>query len=185
MQTCGKHLHRSDAENITTRPSGEIPTSSEDESKHGKGLILQSRPEQMKNECSDTLRGIKEEKTEVSIKQEPTEAATEGFLNVACDIEVKAEVERVGAESESRVHLVETTDHRARPGKYFHAVKSAEEMCSDESIEEKNQMEQHFNLKQEPSSEDLLTLPCIKNEKNNADQAAGTGPSHTLSDTGV
>lgn len=183
MQTCEKHLHHSDTGNITKRPSGEIP-SQENESKNGKDLTSQSCSEQIKNECSATLQGIKEEKIEASIKQEPTETATESFLNVACDIKVTAEVETIGVESESRVNLVGT--HRATPGKSFTTVQSAEEMCSNENIEEKYQAEQHFNVKQEPSCEELLTLPTIKNEKNRTDKAVGTGPSKkALTDTGV
>lgn len=185
MQTCEKHLHCSDAGNVTKIPSGEIPTSSENESKNGKVLISQSCSEQIKNECNDTLQGIKEEKIQASIKQEPAETAFESFLNVTHDVKVEAEVERIGAESESRANLVGTT-HRARPGKSFTTVESAEEMCSDENMEEKYQTEQHFNLLQEPSCEELLTFPNIKNEKNNTDKAIGTGPSQkTLIDTGV
>lgn len=185
MQTCEKHLHGSDTGNITKRPSGEIPTSSENESKNGKVLISQSCSEQIKNDCSDTLQGINEEKIEATIKQEPAETAIESFLNVARDIKVEAEVERIGAKSESQVNLVGTT-HTARPGKSFTTVESPEEMCSDENIEEKNQREQQFNLRQEPSCEELLTLPGIKNQKNNTDKAIGTGPSQkTLIETGV
>lgn len=180
MQTCEKHLHRSDTENIPAGPSAEIPPR-ENESKNEKVLILQSCTEQIKNNCSDTPRGIKE-KIEATIKQEPTETATEFFLNVACDIEVKTEVEWIGAESVSWVDLVDATDQRARPGKSFDAAKSGEEMSS----EEKYQTAQHFTLKQEPSSEDLLTLPRIKKEKNNADNAVGTGLCHkTLIHRGV
>lgn len=178
MQTCEKQLHRSDTENIPAGPSEEIPPSSENESKNEKVLILQSCTEQIKNDCSDTPRGIKEEKIEATIKQEPTETATEYFPNVACDIEVKTEEEWIGAESMSWVDLGDATDQRARPGKSADAAKPGEM-----SSEEKYQTEQHFTLKQEPSSEDLLTFPSIKNEKNNA---VGTGPGHnTLINRGV
>lgn len=171
MQTCEKQLHRSDTENIAAGPSAEIPPSSENESKNEKVLILQSCTEQIKNDCSDTPREIKE-KIEATIKQEPTETAPEFFLNVACDIEVKTEEEWIGAESVSWVDLGDATDQTARPGKSVDAAKSGEEMSS----EEKHQSEQHFTVKQEPSGEDLLTLPSIKKEKNNADNAVGTGP---------
>lgn len=182
MQTCEKHLHRSDTQNIPAGPSAEIPPSSENESRNEKVLILQSCTEQIKNDCSDTPRRIKEEKIEATIKQEPTEAATEFFLNIARDFEVKTEVEWIDAESVNWVDLVDATDQRSRPGKSFDAAKSGEEMSS----EEKDQTEQHFTLKQEPSSEDLLALPSIKNEKNNADNAVGTGPGHkTLINRGV
>lgn len=185
MQTCEKHLLHSDTGNIIKRPSGEIPSSSENESKNGKDLTSQSCSEQITNECSATLQGIKEEKIEKSIKQEPTETATESFLNVARDITVTADIERISAQSESQVNLVGTT-HTATPGKCFTTVQSAEEMGSNENIEEKYQAEQHFNFKQEPSCEELLTLPIIKNEKNNTDKAVGTGPRQkALTDTGV
>lgn len=167
----------------TCEKPGEIPTSIKDESNNGKVLISQRCSEQIKNECSDTLQGIKEEKIEAALKQEPTETATESFLNAACDIKVMAEVERISAESESQVNLVGTT-HRERPGKNFTTAKSAEEMCSDENIE-KYQMEEHFNLKQEPSCDQKLPLPSI-NEKNDKDKAVWTGTSQkTLIDTGV
>lgn len=182
MQTCEKHLHRSDAENIPAGPSAEIPPSSENESNNEKVLILQSCTEPIKNGCGDTPRVIKEEKIEATIKQEPTETSTECFLHAACDIEVKTEVEWIGAESVSWVDLVDAAGQRARPGKSFDAAKSGEEM----SCEEKYRTERHFTLKQEPSSEDLVTLPSIKNEKNNADNAVGTGPGHeTLINRGV
>lgn len=177
MQTCEKH--RSDTENIAAGPSAEIPRSSEHESK--KVLIFQSCTEQIKNGCSDTPRGIKE-KIEATIKQEPTETALEVFLNVARDIEVKTEEEWIGAESVSWVDLGDATDPTARPGKSVDAAKSGEEMSS----EKKYQSEQHFTVKQEPSGEDLLTLPSIKKEKNNADNAVGTGPAQeTLINRGV
>lgn len=176
MQPCQKHLHCSDAENITNRPSGEIPTSSANDPKNGKGLTSQSCSEQAKNECSDTLQGIKEEKTEMSIKQERAEIALESFPNVARDIEVEAEVKRIGAESESRGNLVGTT-HRASPGK---------RLRSEENVAEVYRTEQHFRLKQEPPCEELLTLTSIKNEKKNIDKATSPQPSQwALIDTGL
>lgn len=170
--------------NVRKRPTEETPASSENDSKNGKGLISQSCSEQIKTECTDTLQSIKEEKTEVSLNQEPAGTAFESFPNDAHDIKVEAEVEGIGAGGESWVNPVGTT-HRASPGKGGTTVKSAEETCSDGIKEEMYQTEQHFNLKQEPFCEALLTLPSIENE-NNADKAIGTGPSQeTLTDTGV
>lgn len=181
IQTCEKLLHRSDKGNIKKRPSGEIPTSSENESNNGQVLMSQSCSEQMKNECSDSLQGIKEEKTEVSIKQEP-ETTIEHFLNSACDSKVEADVERVCAETENRVNLV-TATHSARPGESFTIAKSAKEPCSEENVEN-YQTEQHFNLKQEPSCKELITLPNLK-EKNNTDKAIGIGQSQKTFHIGV
>lgn len=182
MQTCPKHLHCSDTGNKINRPSGENPTSSENEPKNEKVLVSQSCSEQIKNECSDTLQQIMEEKTAVPIKREQAETPLESFSNVAHDIEVKAEVKRMGPESESPENLVGTTQG-ASPGKGLTTVKSAEGMSSEENME-KYRPRQDFNLKPEPFCEELLTLPSVRKEEENTDGA--TGPSQkTVTDTGL
>lgn len=168
--------------NATKRLSGEIPVSSENESKEGKVLISQSHPEQIKNECSDTLQGIKEEKTEASIEQKPTEITTDN--NISSGIKVKAEEERIGASCEILAHLGEKI-HTETPGKDLISVK-LEEKTSHEKMGEKRQEEQQFSIKQEQSCEEPLDLPAIKNEKANTVGGKVNGPSQeTVNDTGV
>lgn len=128
---------------------------------------------------NDTLQTVKEEKTEKSVKQEPTELNIECFCNTS-DIKVEAEEEKISAGRETLVHLGNKT-HRENPGKSFPSVKSEEETCSYQNTEEKYQIQQQFSLKQEPSFEEPL-----KDEKTNTDMSKGTGPSQkNVADTGV
>lgn len=198
-QTCERPLYSSDqtvnkvtqyhlratstCENATKRLSGEIPISSENVSKDEKVLISQSHSEQIKNESSDTLQGIKEEKTEASIEQKPTEITTDGSFN-SSGIKVMAEEERIGASCEILAHLGEKT-HTETPGKDFVSVK-LEEKTSHENMGEKHQEEQQFGMKREQSCEEPLDLPAIKNGKANTVRAKANGPSQeTVNDTGV
>lgn len=143
--------------NTTKRPPGEIPTSSENTSKEGKALISQSHSEQIKKEGGDALQ-VMEEKTEESIKQEPTEITTEGSFTISSGVKIEAE-EQIGASS----------------------VKSEE--TSKENIEELEQTEQHFSIKREQSDEEPFNLTSIRNAKVNTDSS---GPSQkTVNDTGV
>ncbi|XP_056877562.1 uncharacterized protein LOC130518737 isoform X2 [Takifugu flavidus] len=145
--------------NTTKRPPGGIPTSTENMSEEGKATISQSHSVQIKKECSDVLQVMKEEKTEESIEQEPTEITTEGSFTISSGVKIEAE-EQIGASS----------------------VKSEEE-TSKENIEEMDQTEQHFSIKQEQSCEEPFNLSSIRNAKANTDSS---GPSQkTLKDTGI
>lgn len=129
-------------------------------SEEGKATISQSHSEQIKKECSDVLQVMKEEKTEESIEQEPTEITPEGSFTISSGVKIEAEEEQIGASS----------------------VKSEEE-TSKENIEEMDQTEQHFSVKQEQSCEEPFNLSSIRNAKANTD---GSGPSQkTPNDTGV
>lgn len=135
---------------------------------------------QIEIKCHDTLQTVKEEKTEKSVKQEPTELAIEGFGNITSDIKVEAEEEKISAGCVTLVHPGNKT-HRENPGKGFPYVKSEEETCSYQNTEEKYQIWQQFGLKQEPSFEEPL-----KDEKTNTDMSKGTGPiQKNVTDTGV
>lgn len=143
--------------NTTKRPPGEIPASSENMSEEGKALISQSHSEQIKKECSDVLQVMKEEKTEESKEQEPTEITTEGSFTISSGVKIEAEEEEIGA-----------------------SVKSEEE-TTNEKIEEMDQTEQHFSVKQEQSCEEPFNLSSIRNAEANS-----CGPSQkTVNDTGV
>lgn len=145
--------------NTTKKPPGEIPTSSDSMSEEQKAVISQSRSEQIKKECSDDLQVMKEEQTEESIEQEPTEITTEGSFTISSGVKIEAEEEQIAASS----------------------VKSEEP--SNENTEETDQTEQHFSIKQEQSCEELFNLSSISNAKANTDSS---GPSQkTVNDTGA
>lgn len=127
-------------------------------SKEGKAIISQSHSDQIKKERGDALQVMKEEKTEESIEQEPTEITTEASFTISSGVKIEAE-EQIGASS----------------------VKSEE--TSNENIEELEQTEQHFSIKQEESCEELFNLSTIRNAKANTESY---GPSQkTVNDTGV
>lgn len=141
--------------NTTKIPPGE----SENMAKEGKAIISQSHSEQIKKECSDALQVMKEETTEESVEQQPTEITAEGSFTISSGVKTEAEEEQIGASS----------------------VKSEE--TPNENIEEVDQTEQLFSIKQEQSCEEPFNLSSIRNEKANTDS---TGPSQkTVNDTGV
>lgn len=91
-----------------------------------------------------------EEKTEESIKQEPTEVTTEGSFTLSSGVKIEAE-EQIDASVKSEVET------------------------SNGNIEEMDQTEQHFSVKREQSCEEPFNLNAKANTDSSGPSQNDTG----------